>query len=245
MSGHSKWAKTHRQKAVTDAKRGAIFTKLGNLITIAVKEGKSGDLESNFKLRLVVEKARAANMPKDNIDRAIKRGTGAGGEGATLEENVYEVFGPAGSTFIIETVTDNKNRTIADLKSVLNKNGGQLGGLNTVLWQYNRLGLIFIDRDKLAGKNLDELELALIDAGADDLIKGDDEWEVITASDRLPEVEKNIKKLNLEIRESVIGYKAKTELNIENQEDQEKIAKLYGVLEDLDDVSNIYTNANW
>lgn len=245
MSGHSKWAKTHRQKAVTDAKRGAIFTKLANLITIAVKEGKSGDLESNFKLRLVVDKARAANMPKDNIDRAIKRGTGTGGEGVTLEENIYEVFGPINTTFIVETITDNKNRTIADLKSVLNKNGGQLGGLNTVLWQYNRLGLIFIDQDKLAGKDLDELELALIDAGADDLIKSEDEWEVITAPDRLQEVEKNIKQLKLEIRESAIGYRAKNELRIEKLEDQERIAKLYGVLEDLDDVNNIYTNATW
>jgi len=141
MSGHSKWAKVHRQKTITDAKKGAVFTKLGNLITVAAKEGGE-DIETNFKLRLAVEKARQANMPKDNIDRAIKKGAGLSTGKTALAEITYEAFGPSGSVFVIEAITDNKNRTVADLKAVLNKNGGQLGGPNSTLWQFERKGLI-------------------------------------------------------------------------------------------------------
>ncbi|NCN07792.1 YebC/PmpR family DNA-binding transcriptional regulator [Candidatus Falkowbacteria bacterium] len=244
MSGHSKWAKVHRQKSVADSKKGAVFTKLGNLITIAAKEG-GGDTENNFKLRLAVEKARAANMPKDNIERAIKRGAGTGDGKNVLEEITYEVFGPNNSLFIIETITDNKNRTVSDLKTVLSKNNGQLGGPNSVIWQFERKGIILIDNSQIFNINTEDLELNLIDAGAEDIKKSDDGLEIITASDKLQEVEKNIKKLNIEINESLLGFKPKDELNIIDQDAQDKIEKLYNTIDDLDDVNNIYTNANW
>jgi len=243
MSGHSKWAKVHRQKTATDAKRGAIFTKLGNLITVATKEG-GNDIENNFKLRLVVEKARAANMPKDNIERAIKRGAGLGDGKNVLEEITYEIFGPQGSAFIVETITDNKNRTISDLKSTLSKNNGQLGGPNSVIWQFDRLGIILIDIDQLANKNLDDLELSLIDTGAQDIIKSADGWEVITDMDQLQTVEKNIKNLGININESSLGYKPKDGLTITDSVIKEKIEKLYNALDDLDDINNIYSNVN-
>ena len=238
MSGHSKWAKTHRQKAATDAKRGAIFTKLGNLITIAASEGGGDDMDSNFKLRLAVEKARAANMPKDNIQRAIDRGTGKGNDGVSLEEATYEAFGPDNSAFIIEAVTDNKNRTISDIKIALNKNGGNLAGPNSVAWQFDRKGLITINTEN---KNKDELELGVIDAGADDISKDNEnnEWEVITPPDSLQVVEENIKKLDIEISDSILGYKAKDEITTDSPE---KIEKLFDALDDIDDVTNIYTN---
>jgi len=243
MSGHIKWAKTHRQKEATDAKKGAIFTKMGHLITIAAKEG-GNDLESNFKLRLAIEKARSANMPKDNIERAIKRGTGEGNEGVVLEEATYEAFGPAGSTFIIETITDNKNRTICDVKVAINKNGGQVGGANSVAWQFERKGLIIIDKEQIKNKDKEELELELIDAGADDISYEDDDLIIITAPDQLQVVSENIKNLEIEIKESSLIYKAKEELKIEDETIKEKIGRLYEAIEDVDDVTNIYTNAN-
>lgn len=243
MSGHSKWAKVHRQKTATDAKKGAVFTKLGNLITLAAKEG-GGDLESNFKLRLAVEKAKGANMPKDNIERAIKRGGGGGGEGVVLEEITYEGFGPAGSIFVVETITDNKNRTVSEVKSAFSKNGGQLAGANSVLWQFEKKGLIFIGSEQLKNKNWEQLELDLIDAGAEDIKKNADEWKIITTPDRWPVAEKNIKALNIGIGESLLGYQAKKEIIITDKIILEKINKLDSALKELDDVSNIYTNLN-
>ncbi len=244
MSGHSKWAKTHRQKAATDAKRGAIFTKLGNLITIAAKEG-SGDLETNFKLRLAIEKAKSANMPKDNIDRAIKRGTGEGSEGAIFEELIYEVFGPANSGFVVEAITDNKNRTLSDLKTVLNKNGGQLGAAGSVMWMFERLGVIVILTSELANHNKDELELSIIDAGAQDIIKDDQGWEIRTQVTDLQPVTTAIEQLGLQVEDSSLAYIAKEELSIKNNEDQQKIDRLMEVLDEIDDVTNVYTNATW
>lgn len=243
MSGHSKWAKTHRQKEATDAKRGAIFTKMGHLISIAAKEG-GDDLESNFKLRLAIDKAKAVNMPKDNITRAIKRGAGTGKDGAILEEITYEAFGPTNSTFLIETITDNKNRTISDIKIALTKNGGQLGGSGSVAWQFERKGIIILDAAQLRDRDIDELELNLIDAGAEDIKKDEDEWVVITTPDNLQETEKNLINLKLKTKESSLGYVPKDALNIENSEAIEKIGKLYSALDDIDDVSNIYTNAD-
>ncbi len=242
MSGHSKWATTHRQKEAVDAKRGAIFTKFGNLITIAARQG-GGDLDANFKLRLAVEKARTANMPKENIERAIKRGTGEGG-GATMEEAIYEIFGPGGAVFIAEIITDNKNRASSEIRSAAGKHGGRLGEMNSVLWMFNKKGLIVIEIEKLTGKKLDELELNLIDAGAEDIIKGDDAWEIYTAPDQLQTTENKIKSLGLEAKESSLIYAAKEELAIADAETQEKIEKLYNALDDLGDVNNIYTNAS-
>lgn len=240
MSGHSKWAKTHRQKEATDAKRGAIFTKLANVITLAAKEG-GDDPESNFKLRLAIEKAKSSNMPKDNIEKAVKRGSGKNNEGAILEETTYEVFGPANSVFIVEAITDNKNRTLSDIKIALNKNGGQMGSPNSVSWMFERKGLIIIDQSELTGKDLEQLELDIIDAGAEDIIK-DQDWEIRTLADQLQKTENDLKKLNLKIKESNLAYIAKDELNISEPEQQERIEKLFNALDDCDDVNNIYLN---
>lgn len=241
MSGHSKWAKIHRQKSGQDAKKGAVFTKLGNLITLAAKEA-GGDLDSNFKLRLAVDKAKIANMPKDNIERAIKRGTGEGLDTNILEETTYEIFGPGGSAFVVEAITDNRNRTISEIKAILNKNNGQLAGPNSVLWMFDKKGLINI---KTTSNNLDDLELKIIDSEVDDIIKEGQEWDIYTSPEKLQQVINNIKNLDLEIIDSSLIYKAKEEIKIINSEDQLKIEKLFNALENLDDINNIYTNVNW
>ena len=240
MSGHSKWATTHRQKSIADAKKGAIFTKFGNLITVAAREG-GADLEANFKLRLAVDKARAANMPKDNIERAINKGAGTAKDGQNFEQVTYEIVGPAGSGFIVEAITDNKNRTAGDLKAILNKNGCQLGGPNSVAWNFRRVGLITADA---AGLN-DDSELLIIDAGAEDIEKQDDVWQIITAPENLMEVAKKLKAQNIAVKEANLSYMPNEELNIADAENQEKIDKIYNLIDDLDDVTEVYTNAVW
>jgi len=244
MSGHSKWATTHRQKEAADAKKGAIFTKLANLITIAARES-GGDTESNFKLRLAVDKARAANMPKDNVERAIKKGTGEGSGSSNFEQLTYEIFGPDGTAFIVEAVTDNRNRTIGEVKAVVNKNGGQMAGPNSVAWMFDRRGYATIGLDEIKNKNIDELELELIDGGADDIEKNDDSWEIACSIDKLQSLLQKIRDENIEIKDSGISYFAKDEINITDSETQAKIERFYSVLEDLDDVNNVYTNATW
>jgi YebC/PmpR family DNA-binding regulatory protein len=240
MSGHSKWATNFRQKSAQDAKRGAAFTKLANLITVAARES-GGDPESNFKLRLAVDKARGANMPKDNIERAIKKGTGAGKDGAAFEEITYEIIGPHGTGFIAEAVTDNKNRTVADLKSILNKHNAQLGSSNSVAWNFNRVGLIILENNKLD----DDSELSIIDAGAEDIIKDDDVWQVTTLPEKLMALNNDLKRAGFIIKEASLSYLPKEEVTITDSEAQEKIEKLYNLIDDMGDVSNVYTNANW
>lgn len=164
MSGHSKWATTKRAKAVVDAKRAGAFTKVANMITIAARE-KGGDPETNFSLRLAVEKARAVNMPKDNIERAIKRGLGTL-EGETLEEITYEGFGPGGVAVMIQTLTNNRNRTASEVKHILSKNGGNLGAQNSVQWMFEKKGVIGFSQQLS-----DDDELALIEAGAEDITR--------------------------------------------------------------------------
>ncbi len=243
MSGHSKWATTHRKKEAIDAKKGAVFTKLANLISLAAKGGD--DLENNFQLRLAVEKARAANMPKDNIERAIKRGGGDLTGANALEEVAYEIIGPAGSVFIAEAITDNKNRLVANLKAVLNKNTGRLGSSNGVLRLFNRKGIITISLEPPNDKISDELELKIIDAGAEDIEKNNGEWEIYTQTENRQKVEQNLKALGLNIKESGLTYIAKNDLKINHPETREKIEKLYLALDELDDINNIYTNARW
>ena len=154
MSGHSKWANIKRTKGAADAKRSSLFTKLARVITVAARD-KGGDPEMNFSLRLAIEKAKAANMPKENIERAIKRGTGEIKGEAAIEELIYEGFGPGGIAIIIKCLTDNRSRTAAQMKHILTSHGGSLGSPNSVMWQFEQKGVIRISNEKLAGKNLD------------------------------------------------------------------------------------------
>ncbi|MEI6627293.1 MAG: YebC/PmpR family DNA-binding transcriptional regulator [bacterium] len=243
MSGHNKWAKIARKKGVSDAKRGAMFTKVGNLISIAASKG--GDPDANFQLRLAIEKAREINMPKDNIDRSIKRGTAEGNDGKVFEEVSYEVFGPAGSAFIAHAVTDNRNRTITDIKTILNKTGGNLGASGSVMWMFENKGLIIIPIEQLANKNTDEIELNLIDAGADNIEKSDEEWEIYTAPEKLQETNKAITAMGLNPKESTLTCLAKEQVKISDPSIQTKIENLYNALDEIGDINNVYTNAEW
>ncbi|MFH1610319.1 MAG: YebC/PmpR family DNA-binding transcriptional regulator [Patescibacteria group bacterium] len=249
MSGHSKWSKIKHKKDAADQKRGASFTKLGNAITLAAKKG--GDPEMNFSLRLAIDSAKSANLPKDNIERAIKRGTGELG-GAQLEENTYEGFGPGKIGIIIETLTDNKNRTVAEIKHTLDKNGGSLGGPGTVVWMFDRLGILNIKKD---GLDKDELELKAIDAGAED-IQDDEEYIVIyTKPEELQKVKENLEKENIKIKSAEIEYIAKEKLvrrstgvvsgeggKEANEELEEKLQKFFDILDENEDIMNYYTN---
>jgi YebC/PmpR family DNA-binding regulatory protein len=239
MSGHSKWATTKRQKAVVDAKRGAIFTRIGKLITIAARE-KGGDPAANFMLRMAVDKAKAANMPKENIERAIKRGTGELG-GAAIEELTYEGFGPAKSQFVVKILTDNKNRSAADIRHLFMKYGGSLG---TVAWNFEEKGVIRVTRENLtkAGTAPDELELSLIDAGAQDIRPQEEGTTIYTKNEDLQAVIKFLDNKNIATESAAIEYVAKEELEL-NGEEKEKVAAFIDELEDNEDVADYFTNA--
>jgi YebC/PmpR family DNA-binding regulatory protein len=239
MSGHSKWATIKRAKGAADAKRASLFTKLARAITVAAKE-KGGDPESNFSLRLAIEKAKAANMPKDNIERAIKRGTGEI-QGEEIEEIIYEGFGPGGTALIIKALTDNRNRTSQSMKHLLSKYGGSLGGPNSVMWQFEQKGVIRLDLDKLAAKNLEELELTIIDLGAQDIKKEADSWVIYTKVEDLQKVNKGIEALSIEVEYADLEYIAKEKIELE-PDLQEKNQKLFIALDEDEDIDDYYTN---
>lgn len=241
MSGHSKWATTKRQKAVVDAKRSSAFTKLANVITIAARRG--GDPEMNFSLRLAIDRARDANMPKDNIERAIKRGTGEGG-GAAVEELLYEGFGPGQAAFLVETVTDNKNRTAADMRHLFTTHNGSLGASGSVAWNFERKGVVRIGAEELEekGKTVDEFELSLIDAGVEDILKEDEGWTLYTAMADLQKVKQFLDSQNIAVASAELEYVPKETKNI-SADDKKKIEQFIEALEGNDDVSNYYTDA--
>ena len=239
MSGHSKWATTKRAKFATDAKRAAIFTKLSKTITVAAKD-KGGDPDTNFSLRLAIEKAKAANMPKDNIERAIKRGTGEL-EGATIEEIIYEGFGPGGTALVIKALTDNKNRTSQSMKHILSRYGGSLGDPNSVMWQFEQKGVIRIANEKLADKNPEEIELQIIDLGAQDILKESDSWVIYTKIEDLQKVNKGIEALGIDVEYADLEYIAKEEATLD-QDAKEKNQKLFEALDEDEDVDDYYTN---
>ncbi len=237
MSGHSKWATTKRRKEAVDAKRGAIFTKLGNIISIAARE-KGGDPETNFSLRMAIEKAKAANMPRENIDRAIKRGTGALG-GEQIAELIYEGIGPANSQFIIKALTDNKNRSAATVRHIFTKYGGSLGA---VIWNFDLKAVFRIMNEefKIAG---DEEELALIEAGADDILHEAEGVTVYAKPEDLQKLKKFFDDKGIATESAEIEYVAKDEAEI-SAEDKEKIEKFIEELDENEDVSDYYTNVN-
>lgn len=237
MSGHSKWATTHRQKEIVDAKKGAIFTKLANIITIAARKG--GDPTTNFSLRIAIDKGRAVNMPKENIERAIKRGTGEGG-GAAIEELTYEGIGPAKTQFIVKSLTDNKNRSASQIRHLFTKNGGSFG---SVMWNFEQKGVVRISNDKFPISNKDEFELELIDQGADDIISEEEGITIYTASGNLQKIKQFLEGKNIDSESADIEFVAKENLDL-NDEERAQVERFIEELEDNEDVSDYYTNAN-
>lgn len=234
MSGHSKWSTIKHKKAATDAKRGKIFTRLNKELTVAAREG-GGDPESNVRLRLAIDKAKAANMPKDNIERAIKRGTGEL-EGGELEEIVYEGYAPHGVGVLIEVVTDNRNRAIAEVRHVFNKQGGNMAEAGAVSWQFTRKGYINISEDI----DQDEIFLVAADAGADDVTFEDGVAEVYTSIDDLQDVRGALEEAGFQLGEVSVIYDPNNPLELGSSEALQ-VMKLVEILEDLDDVQNVYT----
>jgi len=239
MSGHSKWHNIQARKGKQDAKRSQAFSKLSKAITIAAQRG-GGDTDTNFSLRIAIDKAKAVSMPKDNIDRAVKKGTGEDG-GAQIEEIYYEAFGPGGVGIIIKCLTDNKNRAVADVKHILSKNGGSMGGGGSVMWQFEQLGVIQFETSKLP-VDRDSFELEIIEAGADDIYIEGDQVEIKTKVENFGKVANKLKELGIEVDDSGLRYVAKEEMPIDEGV-REQISKLFEALEENDDVDDYYTNA--
>lgn len=237
MSGHSRWSQIHRQKEITDQKRGQLFTKLANAITIAAREG-GGDPEANFKLKAAIEKAREQNMPSQNIERAIKRGTGEI-EGAKIEEATYEGYGPSGLALLINIVSDNKNRTLNEIRNILQRAGGKLGEPGSVSYLFEQKGVISIE---VRGLSKEEVELAAIDAGAEDIKEQDETILIYTEPKKLFEIKKTLEEKGIKIAGAALSMEPKSPVKITEEEKASQILKLMDALDDCQDVSNVYSN---
>lgn len=241
MSGHSKWSKIKHKKGAADAKRSNLFTKLTKAVTVAAQQG-GGDPEMNFSLRLAIDKAKAGNVPKDNIDRAIKRGTGEDKEGAAIEEVLYEGFGPGGVAILIEVLTDNKNRTVSEIKNILTKQGGSLGGPGSVQWQFERKGeVLFTPEKKSQIQDWDSVQLELMDAGAEDIRDDENGVEIICPIENFKKVMQVINKLGIDPDDSGLKWVAKEEATLDD-EASKKVEALCQALDESDDVREVYTN---
>jgi YebC/PmpR family DNA-binding regulatory protein len=237
MSGHSKWATTKHKKALVDAKRSASFTKLANVVTIAARNG--GDPTMNFQLRLAIDRAKAASMPKENIERAIKRGTGELG-GAAIEEIMYEGYGPGGVAILIRCLTDNRLRTVGNVRAAFNKYGGSLAEAGSVAYLFDKKGQIIINR-KDFNESADELEELIIDSGADDFETEEDLTIVYTSISNLQPVSKYLEDNGMSLESSELTYLPKTTTQI-SEEKKKTLEKLIEVLDGDDDVSEVYSN---
>jgi YebC/PmpR family DNA-binding regulatory protein len=237
MSGHSKWSTIKRAKGVTDAKRGALFTKVAREISVAARQG-GGDPDANYRLRLAIEKARSVNMPADNIKRTIDKATGSG-EAEQFEEIVYEGYGPGGIAVLVETQTDNKNRTAADVRSMFVKSGGQLAGSGAVAWQFEPRGLISVPR---TGVDADEVTLAAIDAGAEDVDTDDEDTiEIYTAPANLQAVRHALESAGVTVESAESAMIAKQTVELDSHKARQAL-RLVELLEDLDDVQRVTAN---
>ena len=237
MSGHSKWATIKRQKGANDAKRGALFTKLSKAITIAVMAGGGvGDPAQNFHLRLATEAARSANMPKENIERAIEKA--AGKSGSVLEEVLYEGFGPGGVGIIVEAATDNKNRTTSEVANVFNKNGGNMGAMGSVSYQFKKMGQLLVEKGSLS---FDDLFLEAADAGAEDVEESENMAYVYTQPGDLAKVRDNLSQKGIAVKEMELILKPTMTMEVDNATG-EKVMSLMEKLEELEDVQKTYTN---
>lgn len=239
MSGHSKWSTIKRQKGANDAKRGQLFTKIAREITVAAKAGGDNP-ESNTRLRLAIQKGRSVNMPSDNIDRAIKRGAGSGADAANFEEIYYEAYGPQGTALMLQALTDNRNRTISEVRAVLTRAGGRMGESGSVAYLFDQLGVV---RVKLNGRDADEASLVAIDAGATDVQPDSEEdvLEIYSEVSALRTVQEAMEQLKLEVEAAEINMVPKTTLTLDESH-AVQVMRLIERLEDLDDIQTVYTN---
>lgn len=237
MSGHSKWHTIKHKKGALDAKRGKVFTKLIKEITVAARTGGSGDVDSNSRLRKAVSDAKAQNMPNDTIDRAIKRGTGEL-EGSHYDEITYEGYGVGGVAVMVETMTDNRNRTVAELRHLFSKNGGNLGEAGSVAWIFDKKGLFVISK---SAKAEDELLEIVLEAGADDLKDGGEVFEVLTSPENFEAVNEALKQAGVETQVAEVTMIPQNSIRLEGA-DAKSMLKLYDAIDDHDDVQKVYAN---
>lgn len=238
MSGHSKWSSIKHKKGATDAKRGKIFTKLIKEITVAARMG-GGDSDANPRLRTAIAAAKSENMPKDNIERAIKKGTGEL-EGVNYEESTYEGYGPGGAAIFIESVTDNKNRAVADIRHIFSKNGGNLGENGCVAWMFDKKGYIAIEKKEV---DEDSLMETAIEAGAEDVREDNGSFEIITEPDDFESVKTKIDKASIVYIDAEVTMLPQSTTNLEGKQALQMV-KLMEALDDCDDVQKVYTNAD-
>lgn len=236
MSGHSKWATIKRKKAVTDAKRGKAFTQIIKEITIAARMG-GGDAKGNPRLRLAIDKAKASNMPADNIKRAVQKGTGEL-PGVTYEDVTYEGYGPGGVALIIESVTDNKNRTVSEIRHLLERHSGKLGAANSVAWMFHRKGTMHVSRTQIEESTLLD---AILEAGADDMRTDEDVYEIVSSPDSFESVRQNLEAKGIKLESAEIQMVPENTVRVEGKE-AEQVLKLMEALEEHDDVQHVYAN---
>jgi len=238
MSGHSKWHSIKHKKGAADARRGKIFTRHANLITIAARAG-GGDPGMNPSLRLAIDNAKKGNVPNDNIERAVKRGTGDLKDAAEIVEITYEGYGAGGTAIIVECLTDNKNRTLTNIRTIFNKNGGNLGAEGSVAWMFERKGVITINTKD---KDPDEIELSAIDAGATDIERSDGIIEIYTAPNNLTSVSDNLKSAGFEADQAEVLLVPNQTVKVEDETTAKKILNFIDAIEDDPDVSNVSSN---
>jgi YebC/PmpR family DNA-binding regulatory protein len=238
VSGHSKWSSIKHKKGAADAKRGKLFSKLSRAIIVAAKEG-GGDPSGNLALQNAIEKAKSYSMPKDNIDRAIAKGSGADADASDFETVVYEGYGPSGVAVIVEALTDNRNRTASDVRHTFAKNDGNLGGSGAVAWLFERRGIVLVGAD---GVDEDELTLAAAEGGADDVARDGTTYQVTAAPEDLTAVRTAIEAAGFTVESAELTMVPKTTVEVEDENDAKKILRLIDQLEDNDDVQDVYAN---
>ncbi|MCJ7512242.1 MAG: YebC/PmpR family DNA-binding transcriptional regulator [Anaerolineales bacterium] len=236
MSGHSKWSTIKRKKAANDAKRGNVFTRLAREIAMAARQG-GGDPDANFGLRLAIEKARAANMPKDNIDRAVRRGTGEDKDAAAFEQILYEGYAPHGVALMIEVVTDNRNRTVADLRHHLTRSGGSMAEAGSVAWQFKRVAYYAVP---LRGTDADQVFEAAVEAGADDVLSGDDAVEILGPIEYFKAINDALEAIGVRPEDASLQLRPTTTVELSPEHTLQVMRVIEGI-EELDDVQHVYS----
>jgi len=236
MSGHSKWSSIKHQKGAKDAKRGALFTKLARAIQVAAKEG-GGDPEGNAALANAIQKAKENSMPKDNIERAIAKGTGADADADAFETVVYEGYGPGGVAFLVEALTDNRNRTGSEVRHIFSKHGGSLGEPGSVAWQFEKKGIVLVDGEHYSEDDL----MPAIDAGAEDLAQDENVWEIVTTPADLQAVRKALEGEGVDIQNAELTMRPTTSVDLD-EDAARKVLRLIEALDDQDDVNGVHAN---